>query len=128
MVELGSEFLCAHLALTPEPRADHASYVETWLRVLRNDNLYRRRRQQRRGALLRLHADRRPPGAHEVSQAAAAVRAAEPEPGEWHVARPCVDHLLQVRLGLMAARFAPHQDAGAAVARCVVTHYGMMRV
>lgn len=46
MVELGSEFLCAHLALTPEPRADHASYVETWLRVLRNDNLYRRRRQQ----------------------------------------------------------------------------------
>jgi antirestriction protein ArdC len=23
--------------VTPEPRADHASYIETWLRVLRND-------------------------------------------------------------------------------------------
>ncbi|HKM74048.1 MAG TPA: zincin-like metallopeptidase domain-containing protein [Stellaceae bacterium] len=27
----------ADLSLTLEPRADHASYIETWLRVLRND-------------------------------------------------------------------------------------------
>jgi len=37
VAELGSTFLCADLSLTPEPRADHASYIETWLRVLRND-------------------------------------------------------------------------------------------
>ena len=37
VAELGSAFLCADLALTPEPRADHASYVESWLRVLKND-------------------------------------------------------------------------------------------
>src|SRR5208282_2301065 len=35
--ELGSAFLCADLGLTPEPRADHASYIENWLRVLKND-------------------------------------------------------------------------------------------
>jgi len=39
----------------------------------------------RRGALPGLHADRRPPRAHEVYQAAAAVRAAEAEPGERHI-------------------------------------------
>jgi antirestriction protein ArdC len=37
VAELGSAFLCAELILTPEPRADHASYIENWLRVLRND-------------------------------------------------------------------------------------------
>jgi antirestriction protein ArdC len=37
VAELGSAFLCADLGLTPEPRADHASYIENWLRVLRND-------------------------------------------------------------------------------------------
>jgi antirestriction protein ArdC len=35
--ELGSAFLCADLGLTPEPRPDHASYIESWLRVLKND-------------------------------------------------------------------------------------------
>jgi antirestriction protein ArdC len=37
VAELGSAFLCADLALTLEPRADHASYIENWLRVLKND-------------------------------------------------------------------------------------------
>ena len=37
VAELGSAFLCADLGLTPEPRADHASYIENWLRVLKND-------------------------------------------------------------------------------------------
>jgi len=37
VAELGSAFLCADLGLTLEPRADHASYVENWLRVLKND-------------------------------------------------------------------------------------------
>jgi antirestriction protein ArdC len=35
--ELGSAFLCADLALTPEPREDHAPYIATWLTVLKND-------------------------------------------------------------------------------------------
>ena len=37
VAELGSAFLCADLGLTPEPRPDHAAYIESWLRVLKND-------------------------------------------------------------------------------------------
>lgn len=37
IAELGSAFLCADLGLTPEPRPDHASYIENWLSVLKND-------------------------------------------------------------------------------------------
>jgi antirestriction protein ArdC len=37
IAELGSAFLSADLGVTPEPREDHASYIETWLRVLKND-------------------------------------------------------------------------------------------
>ncbi len=37
IAELGAAFVCADLALTPEPRPDHAAYVASWLRVLRSD-------------------------------------------------------------------------------------------
>ena len=37
VAELGAAFLCADLAITPEPRADHASYIASWLEVLKND-------------------------------------------------------------------------------------------
>ena len=37
VAELGSAFLSADLGLTPEPRADHAAYIASWLKVLRND-------------------------------------------------------------------------------------------
>ncbi len=37
IAELGAAFICADLALTPEPRLDHAAYVASWLRVLRGD-------------------------------------------------------------------------------------------
>ncbi len=37
VAELGSAFVCADLDLTPEPRPDHASYIASWLKVLRND-------------------------------------------------------------------------------------------
>lgn len=37
IAELGAAFLCADLALTPEPRVDHACYVKNWLAVLKND-------------------------------------------------------------------------------------------
>jgi antirestriction protein ArdC len=38
VAEIGSAFLCADLELTPEVQEDHASYIATWLKVLRNDN------------------------------------------------------------------------------------------
>ena len=37
VAELGAAFLCADLTLTPEPRADHASYIASWLKVLKAD-------------------------------------------------------------------------------------------
>jgi antirestriction protein ArdC len=37
VAELGSAFLCADLELTPEIRDDHASYLASWLKVLKND-------------------------------------------------------------------------------------------
>jgi antirestriction protein ArdC len=37
VAELGSAFLCADLELTPELREDHASYLASWIKVLKND-------------------------------------------------------------------------------------------
>ena len=37
VAELGAAFLCADLALTPEVRDDHASYIASWLKVLKDD-------------------------------------------------------------------------------------------
>ena len=37
VAELGAAFLCADLDLTPEVREDHASYIASWLKVLKND-------------------------------------------------------------------------------------------
>jgi len=37
IAELGAAFTCAHLELSTEPRADHAEYIQSWLRVLRAD-------------------------------------------------------------------------------------------
>ncbi|WP_083531359.1 ArdC family protein [Pararhizobium antarcticum] len=39
IAELGSCFLCADLGIVPElePRSDHASYLQSWLRVLSDD-------------------------------------------------------------------------------------------
>ncbi len=38
VAELGAAFLCADLGVTQEPRADHAQYVEHWLKVFKGDN------------------------------------------------------------------------------------------
>jgi antirestriction protein ArdC len=35
--ELGSAFLCADLELTPEVRDDHAAYIASWIKVLKDD-------------------------------------------------------------------------------------------
>ncbi len=37
VAELGAAFLCADLEITPEIREDHASYLASWLRVLKED-------------------------------------------------------------------------------------------
>ncbi len=39
IAELGSCFLCADLGIAPElePRPDHASYLDSWLKVLAED-------------------------------------------------------------------------------------------
>jgi antirestriction protein ArdC len=37
VAELGAAFLCADLALTPEPGMDHAADIQSWLKVLRDD-------------------------------------------------------------------------------------------
>ena len=37
VAELGSAFLCAGLGVTPEPREDHAAYLASWLKVLKED-------------------------------------------------------------------------------------------
>ncbi|TRW95224.1 DUF1738 domain-containing protein [Paracoccus sp. M683] len=37
VAELGAAFLCADLALTPEPGEGHAAYIQSWLKVLRDD-------------------------------------------------------------------------------------------
>lgn len=37
IAELGAAFLSAEVGLAAEPRIDHARYIESWLKVLRND-------------------------------------------------------------------------------------------
>ncbi|SMD07192.1 ArdC family protein [Primorskyibacter flagellatus] len=37
VAELGAAFLCADLGLTPEPGLDHAAYIQSWLKVLKDD-------------------------------------------------------------------------------------------
>ena len=40
VAELGSAFLCADLGITPEVREDHAAYIATWLKVLKDDKRF----------------------------------------------------------------------------------------
>ncbi|WP_422927463.1 ArdC family protein [Singulisphaera sp. PoT] len=38
VAEIGAAFLCCELGVTPELREDHISYLDHWLKVLREDN------------------------------------------------------------------------------------------
>ena len=40
VAELGAAFLCADLGLELTPRADHASYIDSWLKVLKDDKRF----------------------------------------------------------------------------------------
>jgi len=37
VAELGAAFLCADLSLSPEPRDEHAAYIDSWLKALKED-------------------------------------------------------------------------------------------
>lgn len=37
VAELGAAFLCGDLGITQEPRADHAAYIDHWLRIMKGD-------------------------------------------------------------------------------------------
>ncbi|BCH14967.1 hypothetical protein MesoLjLa_18180 [Mesorhizobium sp. L-2-11] len=37
VAELGAAFVCADLALTPQPREEHARYIASWLKALKDD-------------------------------------------------------------------------------------------
>ena len=37
IAELGAAFTCALIGLAPEPRDEHAAYIESWLRILKGD-------------------------------------------------------------------------------------------
>lgn len=37
VAELGAAFLCAELGLPTDPRQDHAPYIASWLKALKND-------------------------------------------------------------------------------------------
>jgi antirestriction protein ArdC len=37
VTEIGAAFLSADLGITPDIREDHASYIDSWLKVLKND-------------------------------------------------------------------------------------------
>jgi antirestriction protein ArdC len=38
IAEFGSAFLCARIGLSQEPRADHAKYIQSWLKALKSDH------------------------------------------------------------------------------------------
>ncbi len=40
MAELGAAFLCADLGLAPEPRDEHAAYIASWLKALKDDKRF----------------------------------------------------------------------------------------
>jgi antirestriction protein ArdC len=40
VAELGSAFLAADIGITPEVREDHAAYIASWLKVLKNDKRF----------------------------------------------------------------------------------------
>ena len=37
VAEIGAAFLCADLGITPETGEDHAAYIASWLKVLKDD-------------------------------------------------------------------------------------------
>jgi len=40
VAEMGAAFLCADLGLAPEPRDEHAAYIASWLKALKDDKRF----------------------------------------------------------------------------------------
>ncbi|WP_245416509.1 zincin-like metallopeptidase domain-containing protein, partial [Pseudochrobactrum asaccharolyticum] len=38
VAELGAAFLCSQLGVALDPRADHAAYIDHWLKILKADS------------------------------------------------------------------------------------------
>lgn len=65
VAELGAAFLCADLGLELQPRPDHASYIASWLEVLKEDRRFiftAAAHAQRAVDFLAQAAERAPPG------------------------------------------------------------------
>lgn len=69
IAELGAAFVCAELGLSTEPREDHASYIQSWLTVLKADKraifTAASKAQQAADFLVKRAADRAPAVAAE---------------------------------------------------------------
>jgi antirestriction protein ArdC len=76
--ELGSAFLCADLAITPEVRPDHASYIAGWLKALKDDKrlIFKAAAQAQRAAD-HLHSYSGQPKPEATSEAAPTPPAAQ---------------------------------------------------
>jgi antirestriction protein ArdC len=61
--ELGSAFLSADLDLTPKLRGDHASYISSWIKILKDDwrAIFTSARRTSRTACRNPHPSRRTP-------------------------------------------------------------------
>ncbi|MFK0276088.1 zincin-like metallopeptidase domain-containing protein [Ensifer sp. NPDC090286] len=72
VAELGSVFLSADLGIAIEPREDHAAYIASWLKILKND--------KRAVFQMAAHAERAVTYLHGLQQTAedAAATAGEP--------------------------------------------------
>jgi antirestriction protein ArdC len=68
VAELGAAFLCADLGISPEVRDDHAAYIASWLKALRDD--------KRLIFTAAAHAQRAADYPHGLQQPAEAVGAA----------------------------------------------------
>jgi antirestriction protein ArdC len=108
--ELGSAFLCADLAITPEPRPDHASYIAGWLKALKDDKrLIFKAAAQAQKAADHLHSYTTQPKA-EATADGAPTPAATPLTGEQKQAAYAAQRAAR-RDAFMAAQEAGGQGA-----------------
>ena len=119
VAEIGSAFLCVDLEVTPEPREDHSSYIDAWVKALKGDNkVIFRAASAATKAVEWLHE--RAPGYRHALEAGADVLAEGAAAGKARaVAEPAVD-----RPGMPASavqgelfRSTPQADARLLAAR-----------
>jgi antirestriction protein ArdC len=62
VAKIGAALLCADLGITPETREDHAAYIESWLKVLKDDKgaIFTAATTRRRPPIISTGCKRRP--------------------------------------------------------------------